>query len=164
MSNGAPRVILYADDSEDDAFLMRRALAKANFTGKLVTVSDGEEVIEYLEGKGPYADRERHPWPCVILLDIKMLHLGGLEVLKWIRGQASFDRIPVLMLTSSSQESDVTAAYALKADAYLVKPADLDVFRALVKDVSELCGTDRTPSAPIAIRGAVPAPTTPLER
>jgi CheY-like chemotaxis protein len=137
---------------------MRRALAKVNFTGELMAVSDGEEVIEYLEGKGGYADRDLHPLPCLILLDIKMLHLGGLEVLKWIRSRTCFDEIPVIMLTSSSQESDVAAAYALKADAYLVKPADLDVFRALVKDITALCGAGRTSDAPIVIRGAVPAP------
>jgi len=154
----SPSVILYAEDSEDDAFLMKRAFARVGFPGRLVVVPHGLEATRYLSGEGRYADRVAYPFPQLILLDIKMPHLNGLDVLHWLRSRNAFDDKPVLMLTSSSQESDVRAAYAAGADSYLVKPANLDLFRELVEDLALLCALKTRPLARFPLRGAIVAP------
>jgi CheY-like chemotaxis protein len=151
-------VVLYAEDSDDDAFLMQRAFTKLKFSGSLVVVRDGAEAIDYLGGEGRYADRNQHPLPCLILLDIKMPQLGGIDVLKWVRERDSFRDVPVLMLTSSSQETDIRAAYGLGADCYLVKPANLNRFAELVEDVTAICSLTTRPAGGFRVRGAVPAP------
>lgn len=157
MSAPAP-VILYAEDSEDDVTLMQRVLTKIAFDGDLMVVPHGLEVIDYLSGTGQYGNREKYPLPHLILLDIKMPRLSGLEVLRWIRRQKGLNATPVLMLTSSNQPCDVAAAYAAKADCYLVKPVDMDAFRGLVKDIARLCVEEPVVIDPRTIRGAVPAP------
>lgn len=151
-------VVLYAEDSDDDAFLMRRAFAKAKFPGSLVVVSHGLEATRYLAGEGPYSDRAQHPLPRLILLDIKMPHMSGLEVLQWIRRRDEFRDTPVLMLTSSSQEADITTAYASGADCYLVKPANLDTFRDLVEDILHLCSVPGRAVSPSQVRGCALPP------
>lgn len=151
-----PLVVLYAEDSEDDAFLMRRAFTKAKFPGSLVVATDGAEARRYLAGEGKYADRAQHPRPCLILLDIKMPHLNGLEVLAWIRGQAEWKDVPVLMLTSSSQEKDLTSAYGTGADSYLLKPTSLDTFRELVEDVMAICTAPERAPGRLKVRGSIP--------
>lgn len=150
-------VVLYAEDSDDDAFLMRRAFAKLKFPGRLVIVPDGMEAKLYMEGAGPYADRERHPLPQIILLDVKMPRLSGLELLQWLRTQEEFRPLPVFMLTSSSQPSDIAAAYEHGANSYLVKPTNLNDFSSLVDGLAALCGPG--PKSPLAtIPGALPRP------
>src|SRR4030095_9287135 len=86
-------------------------------------VNDGQEALDYLQGKGQYADRSRFPLPTVIFLDIKMPRLNGFEVLKWLKEQETFKRIPVAMITSSQMQEDIDRVYELGASAYLVKPA-----------------------------------------
>ncbi|MES2692927.1 MAG: response regulator [Verrucomicrobiota bacterium] len=149
-------IVLYAEDSEDDAFLMQRAFTKLKFPGKLVVVTHGLEARHYLEGTGSYADRQRHPLPRVLLLDIKMPHLSGLDVLKWVRSNSAFRDLPVFMLTSSSQPADVATAYENGANSYLVKPSNLGDFTNLVEDLAAACRADRTTSLP-TVRGAIPA-------
>lgn len=154
-----PKVILYAEDSEDDVLLLQRAFAKTGLDANIVAVAHGLDAIDYLSGAGRYSDREKYPLPNLILLDIKMPRLDGLEVLKWIRRQEWLRAIPVMMLTSSSQPSDVATAYASKADCYLVKPVEVDALRALVGDLAKWCGDGEAMAInPLRIRGAVPPP------
>jgi CheY-like chemotaxis protein len=116
--------ILLAEDREDDVILIRRAFSRANFLTPLLVVKNGEEVISYLKGEPPYDDRGNYPLPAVLLLDLKMPRKDGFEVLRWIRQQRGFDTLRVLVLTSSKASQDISLAYQLGANSFLVKPTD----------------------------------------
>jgi CheY-like chemotaxis protein len=115
--------ILVAEDNAEDAFLLKHAFAKAGFGSPVRFVSDGEQVMDYLQGEGEYADRARFPFPALLLLDIKMPRLNGFEVLTLIRQDPRFKRLVVIVLTSSDREQDVNQAFDLQANSYLLKPA-----------------------------------------
>lgn len=121
-----PKTILLVEDSDDDVFLITRAFKTVGLVTPMVRATDGRDAIDYLSGKGQYADRVKFPMPSLVLLDIKMPFISGLEVLRWIRGQALLAALPVVMFTTSSQECDVRSAYAAGANAFLVKPARLE--------------------------------------
>jgi CheY-like chemotaxis protein len=118
--------ILLAEDSDDDIFLLERAYKKAKLTNPLKIVSDGEQALAYLKGEGVYADREKYPFPALLLLDIKMPRMNGLEVLSAIRQDPQLRRLVVIFLTASNLDKDVNQAFDLQANSYLVKPADTD--------------------------------------
>ena len=117
------RPILYAEDEENDAFFLRRAFKQANISHPLVVVSDGQEAIDYCAGRGRYSNRMEYPLPCLVLLDLNMPRKSGIEVLKWIREEPSAQTLPVIVLTSSLQDSDIQRAYVQGANAYLAKPS-----------------------------------------
>jgi CheY-like chemotaxis protein len=127
------RPILYVDDEPDDIFFMVRACKRAGVEEPIESVSQGSEAIAYLSGTGKYADRLRYPMPRLILLDLNIPGVSGLDILKWIRSTPSVSRLPVLVLTSSSQESDVRLAQALGANGYLVKPGKIDELVRMIK-------------------------------
>jgi CheY-like chemotaxis protein len=114
--------ILVAEDNEDDAFLLRRAFGKAQFSNPLHLVPDGVEAMAYLKGTGQYADRAKFPFPALVLLDIKMPRMNGLETLAAIRKDPELKRLVVIFLSSSDQEQDINEAFDLRANSYLVKP------------------------------------------
>lgn len=114
--------ILLAEDSEDDVFLLRRAFEKAQLSNPLKVVHDGEEALAYLRGEGKYADRKIYPFPLLLLLDIKMPKLNGLETLTAIRNDPVLNKLVVIFLSSSNQEQDINQAFDLRANSYLVKP------------------------------------------
>jgi CheY-like chemotaxis protein len=114
--------LLLVEDSEDDIFLMTRALKNADVDLPLHVVTDGQQALDYLGGIGPYADRQAYPLPLITFLDIKLPQLSGFEVLKWIRAQPDLRRSGVIMLTSSNHSGDVRQAYDLGANSYVVKP------------------------------------------
>jgi CheY-like chemotaxis protein len=118
-----PLAILYAEDEANDVFFLERAIQLAGSPHTLKAVPDGEQAIDYLAGKGDFADRARYPLPALVLLDINMPKKSGLEVLEWIREQPQFKSLPVLMLTSSSRQGDRDRARQLGADDYLLKPS-----------------------------------------
>jgi CheY-like chemotaxis protein len=118
--------ILLAEDSDDDIFLMERAYKKAKLANPLKIVSDGEEALAYLKGDGIYADRKKYPFPALLLLDIKMPRMNGLELLSVIRQDPHLKRLIVVFLTASNLEKDVNLAFDLQANSYLVKPSDTD--------------------------------------
>lgn len=115
--------ILYVEDEENDVLFMRHAWEEAGLLNPLHVVTDGEQAVEYLAGVGKYADRAAHPLPCLVLLDLTLPKLHGLEVLKWIREQPAIHLLPVLVLSSSNRPEDIYAAYELHVNAYLMKPA-----------------------------------------
>ena len=116
------QTILVVEDDENDIVFLKIAVEKAGITSDLQVAEDGAEAIDYLSGKGEFADRSRYPLPSLILLDLKLPRVMGMDVLKWIRAQPQFDMTVVIILTSSQQRSDVQSAYSLHANSYLVKP------------------------------------------
>jgi CheY-like chemotaxis protein len=123
--------ILHVEDNPDDVMLMNLAFNRAGITANLHVVSDGDEAIAAL------ADGASNGGPPIcVLLDVKLPRVSGLEVLAWIRSQPRLRRLPVILLTSSSQTADINRAYDLGANSFLVKPPDLDSLTQLVKTVA----------------------------
>jgi CheY-like chemotaxis protein len=118
--------ILVAEDNDDDVFLLRRAFVKAQFSNPVQVVRDGEEAMAYLQGQGKYSDRDKYPFPGLVLLDIKMPRLNGLETLAAIRKDPNLKRLIVVFLSSSDQEQDINDAFDLRANSYLVKPSSAE--------------------------------------
>jgi CheY-like chemotaxis protein len=129
--------ILYAEDDENDVFLMQRAFKLAPIPNPLLVMEDGREAIAYMSAQGAYGDRQRHPLPCLVLLDLKMPGHSGFDVLKWLRNQPGTATMPVIVLTSSSQDSDVHRAYLLGANAYLIKPGKPEELLAVVRSIRD---------------------------
>jgi CheY-like chemotaxis protein len=127
--------ILHVEDSPEDVFLLQYAFQIAEIANPVHVVSDGQQAIDYLSGTGKFADRIHFPLPGLVLLDLKLPHKMGLDVLRWIRRQPEFKALIVIILTASINEGDLQRAYELGANAFLVKPssaADLaDISRAL---------------------------------
>lgn len=115
-------MILLVEDESADVFLMERAMRKANLSLPMHNVKNGKEAIDYLQAMGKYHDRSAYPMPSIIFLDIKMPLMNGFEVLNWIKTQPSFNNIPVMMLTSSLEETDRQRAEALGAKGFFIKP------------------------------------------
>jgi CheY-like chemotaxis protein len=133
MNSPESAVILLVEDREDDILLIRKAFEKAELANPVYVVRNGEEAVAYLMGEARFLNRVEHPLPDLILLDLKMPKLDGFETLLWIRHQPGIRNIPVVILTSSEQLGDVTKAYALGANSFLVKPADFQHSIELVK-------------------------------
>lgn len=114
--------ILLVEDNEDDAFFMSQALKDAGITNPLKHLEDGQAAIDYLSGTGKFSDREKNPLPMVVFLDLKMPMKSGHDVLAWIRAQPQFEKLVVIVLTSSNEERDLKRAYELGANSYVVKP------------------------------------------
>jgi CheY-like chemotaxis protein len=128
--------ILWVEDDQNDIVLVGRAMAKVGM-GSPAIARDGQEALDYLSGLGEFADRSRHPLPRLLLLDLKLPRRSGLEVLQWLRSQPELRRIPVLIFTSSKETSDVHRAYDLGANAYLVKPVDMNHLLELLRKVQK---------------------------
>jgi CheY-like chemotaxis protein len=128
-------LVLLVEDDPDHVLLIQKAFGKANLVNPLRVVRDGEDAIAYLAGTGPYSDRLRHPLPSLILLDLKLPRKSGLEVLAWLRGEAQLKFTPVVVLSSSSEGSDVDKAYALGINSYLVKPVNFGDLLEMVKSI-----------------------------
>ena len=124
MANQSP--ILHVEDREEDVFLMNYAFKRADIKLPVHVAEDGQKAIDYLAGAGQFADRERYPIPCLVLLDLQLPFKTGLEVLSWLRQQPSLKSLIVIVLTSSIFEGDVRRAYELGANAFLVKPSSAE--------------------------------------
>ena len=132
----AIRTILLAEDSLADAEMAVDALREANLANPIVHVEDGVEAMEYLHRKGRFADRSEEE-PAVLLLDIKMPRMDGLEVLQRIRADERLRRMPVVILSSSREESDLARSWDLGVNAYVVKPVDSEQFFHAVKTLGK---------------------------
>jgi len=127
--------ILFVEDSADDATLTIRALKKSGFTHKLYHVINGAEALDFIYCKGAYADRSDKEFPKLILLDLKMPKVSGLQVLEKIKADPTLKSIPIVMLTSSNEGPDIEKCFALGANSYIVKPVDSDNFFNAVKEI-----------------------------
>jgi CheY-like chemotaxis protein len=129
--------VLLVEDDPNDILLTQRAFRKANLVHvSLQVVQDGDAAVFYLSGTGKYADRGRHPLPVLMLLDLKLPRRSGHEVLTWLRQQPNLKRLPVIVLTSSKENTDVNKAYDLGANSYLVKPVGLTAFTEVVNSLN----------------------------
>ncbi len=129
-------VILLAEDNPDDGLLVRRAFKNLAIQERLIILGDGHEVVDYLEGSGPYGNRTKFPLPKLLLLDLEMPRVSGFQVLDWIRRNANVRQLPVIVLTSSVYSQDVTRAYQLGANSFLIKPTDLAEFTVALKEMA----------------------------
>ena len=137
MSARIPSSILYAEDDENDVFFMERAFSKLQLRKALQVVPNGRAAVEYLSGVGAFADRTRHPLPDVVLLDLKMPEMSGLEVLQWARERPEYKSLPILLFTSSTQRTDIDFSRHHGATAYLVKPSNAEHLAVLVNKILE---------------------------
>jgi len=126
-------IVLLVDDSANDALLMATVFQRTDFDQPLRFVTSGEDAIAYLQGVGRFCNRAEFPLPAIVLLDLNMPRKNGLEVLAWIRQQPSLGRICVYVLSASSRREDTEKAFALGANAYLVKPGNLDELSHLAR-------------------------------
>lgn len=129
------KIILLVEDNPDDIALTLRALKKNNIANKVAVARDGEEALEYLTATGRYAGRAPADRPVVVLLDLKLPKAGGLEVLRAIRANPRTRLLPVVVLTSSSEERDIIASYDLGANSYIRKPVDFNQFVEAVREL-----------------------------
>ncbi|AFZ12131.1 response regulator receiver protein [Crinalium epipsammum PCC 9333] len=133
----ADNTILLVEDDPNDILLIQRAFFyKANVKNSVQVLKDGEEALLYLSGKQMYADRDRYPLPILILLDLKLPRKSGFEVLTWLRQQPGLKLLPVVVLTSSSENNEIQQAYNLGANSYLVKPVGFDALLEMIKQIN----------------------------
>ena len=142
----AIRTILLAEDSPADAEMAIDALREAHLANPIVHVEDGVEVLDYLYARGAYAGR-KEGLPAVLLLDIKMPRMDGLEVLQKIRSDEAFHRLPVVILSSSREESDLARSWDLGVNAYVVKPVDVDQFFNAIKTLGTFWAVINQPAS-----------------
>ena len=140
--NNAP--ILLAEDDENDIFLMGRAFDQAQIPNPLFVVHNGQEAVDYLSGAGEFARRDKYPMPGLLLLDLKLPWMDGFDVLKWLRSQKQFEKLPVVVLTSSKLQSDIDKSRQLGAYDYRVKPHGFENLVRLLDDVRKCWLEERT--------------------
>jgi CheY-like chemotaxis protein len=126
------KTLLLVEDSDDDVFFFKRALQRAGIQNPLQIVTDGQQAIDYLGGAGVFADRKTYPLPAMVLLDLKLPYIMGVDVLKWIRQRPAFAALPVVVLTSSQEDGDISATRNLGRTSYLTKPPDRDRLMELI--------------------------------
>jgi CheY-like chemotaxis protein len=129
--------ILVADDDAQDTMLVQMAVERASLNLRLGSVKDGEEAINYLMGRERYADRDAHPFPSMMLLDLKMPRLSGFDVLDFVRGQPGLRQLPIVIFSSSDDPKDIRRAYDAGANSYLCKPHSHDDLSALLKALED---------------------------
>jgi two-component system, response regulator len=129
-------IIMVVEDNEDDLELTLRAFAKNNILNEIVIARDGVEALDYLFGTGAHKDRDLHIMPEVILLDLNMPRMGGIEVLRHIRSNALTKLLPVVVLTSSDEEKDMITSYECGVNSYIRKPVDFNRFVDAVRQLS----------------------------
>jgi len=138
--------LLLVEDLQDDVFLVRRAFASAGLKHTVFDVEDGAQAIEYLCGKGKYADRNAYPIPRLIIADLKMPRVSGFDLIKWMRADGYARLIPVIVMSASSLPEDVFRAYDLGANAYMVKPTQYKALELLMRTIAEFWDAGEKPA------------------
>lgn len=128
--------IVLVEDNQDDAELTMRSLKNSNFVNEIIWLKDGEEAINYLTGKGEFSSRDINIKPRLILLDLKLPKLNGMEVLARIKKDENLDKIPVVVMTSSKENRDLEKCYELGANSYVVKPINFTNFMEMTREIS----------------------------
>lgn len=146
--DGHGSCLLLVEDNHDDVVFMEQAFRDAGLGCPHRVLSDGLEVIEYLEGRAGYSDRIRFPVPSHVLLDLKLPRKSGIEILEWIRQHPSCKDLKVIVLSSSKEANDIARATVLGIDSYLVKPVSYRHLLGMVKDVVELWNLGRPTVCP----------------
>jgi CheY-like chemotaxis protein len=126
-------MILLAEDSQDDAEAVRAILRRAGVMNAIQTVTDGDQTVSYIEGEGKYADRERFPFPRVLLLDLVMPRFDGLQVLEWLKVHPQREQVLVIVLTGHHDMNRMHLAYALGAKSFLTKPCQIEDIQNLMR-------------------------------
>lgn len=134
MIDPAPTVLVV--DDADYAFAIRKAVESAKLDWNLQVVGDGHQAVVYLVGQKPYLDRKRYPLPSLVLVSYHLTRKSGLGLLSWIRSQPGLKRLPVVILGSSEDRTDVNRAYDLGANSYLIKPRSHDALVAMLQTVA----------------------------
>lgn len=132
-----PQVVLSVDDNDVDGALLERAFKRTSIPARLYRVSEGPQALAYLAGDGIYRDRESYPMPDLVLLDLAMPKMSGVEVLRWIRAQNVVKKTRVLIFTSSEKPEDFRTADEIGADGYFLKPSRFDDLKKLVLQIHE---------------------------
>jgi CheY-like chemotaxis protein len=144
--------VLHVDDDPNDTALLEAARRKAELEFRLENVSDGDQAMAYLKGSGAYANRAAHPWPTLILLDLKMPRATGFEILRWIRNRPDCKELPVVVLSGSELQEDIRQAYSMGANSYLVKPLGFEALVELLRNITSVWLSPR-PRRPAVIAG-----------
>jgi CheY-like chemotaxis protein len=139
--------ILLVEDNEDEIFMMQRAFRKAQIPNRLETVSNGEQALDYLHGRNQFADRSKFPLPTVIFLDLNMPKMGGLEVLEKVRQHSTLKKLIINILSASTRSADIERAALLGANAYFIKPAQIEKFQELIQGWYNLSRFEAYPQA-----------------
>lgn len=132
----ARQTILLVEDDANDTALLHRAFDRFSLLKSIRVVSTGEQAISYLDGHGKFSNRDEHPLPTLIFLDLKLPGMSGFEVLTWIRQQGRFDKTQIVVLTGSKKGLDVYRAYELGANSYLVKPVNAEDIAGLAQSLN----------------------------
>jgi len=135
--------ILQVEDDPNDIFLLEHAMKKMGVMNPIQVATDGQQAIDYLRGAGKFADRRKFPLPCLVLLDLKLPYVMGLEVLRGIRAQPG-RALTVIILTASAENADIEAAYRLGANGFLTKPTEANKLREMVKAIKDFWLTHNT--------------------
>jgi len=122
------KIILLVEDNPSDIGLTQRAFVKSNIANELVITEDGQEALDYLFGGGQYTGRDVNELPALVLLDLKLPRVAGIDVLRQIRADERTSRVPVVILTTSQEEQDISQSYDLRANSYIRKPVDFTKF------------------------------------
>ena len=141
--------ILIAEDDENDVIILERALRQVGFQNPFYVCRDGAEVVSYIRGLGDFSDRAKFPFPRILITDLKMPKMDGLQLLKWLHDHPECNVIPRIVLTASRQVSDIQEAYKLGANSYLVKPGGYQQLTQMLKLVFnywEMCEKPRLPT------------------
>jgi CheY-like chemotaxis protein len=148
--------VLHVDDDPNDTELLQAAARRANVRFSVQNVTDGEQAMAYLSGRGVYANRQLYPLPVLVLLDLKMPQATGFDVLRWIRAHPEADNLPVVVFSGSELQDDVQQAFAVGADSYLVKPIGFNALIDLVRKIDTVWIGARAGKSPLiaaAVRG-----------
>ena len=138
------KTILQVEDDPNDVFSFQRAMRKAGVPNPTHVASDGQQALDYLQGAGKFDDRDQFPLPALVLLDLKLPYVMGMDVLRWIRQQPGTPLV-VVILTASCEDEDIATAYRLGANGFLVKPSEASKMEDMVKAISDFWLTHNTP-------------------